>query len=119
MIFEHSTETLKLQINQCTFNDSITCKAALTSDSFIKDTSSYSMLLPIEMNVSHSFLSKVQMSVFVQNYHILNLHYPLNLDSSNKPSLPNSMTFKVIFKYVSTSQSNLELGNLHATTWIG
>ena len=77
------------------------------------------MSLPIEMNVSHSFLSKVEMSVFIQNYHILNLHYPLNLNSSNNRSLPNSMTFKAIFKYVITPQTNLELGNLHATTWIG
>ena len=77
------------------------------------------MMLPTEMNVSHSFLSKVEMNLFVQNYHMLSLSYPLNLDSSNKPSLPNSMTFKVIFKYVSTSQTNLELGNLHSTTWIG
>ena len=118
LIFEHSTETLKLQINQCTFNDSITCKANLTSDSYIKNTSSYSLMLPIEMNVSHSFLSKVEINLFVQNYHMLSLHYPLNLDSSNNPSLPNSMTFKVIFKYVITPQTNLESGNLHATTWI-
>ena len=36
LVFEHSKETLKLQINQRGFYGSIRCKATLTSDSYVK-----------------------------------------------------------------------------------
>ena len=70
------------------------------------------------MKVSHSFLSKLQSNVILTNYHKVSLYYPLNLNASLNPSLPFSMTFKVIYDFTNYNQYYLEQGNLHATTWI-
>ena len=112
------TDTLKLQMDGVSVGKSLTCKATLTSDSYIKNTLSGERLLPIDMKVSHSFLSKISSNVILNNYHKVSLYYPLNSNESFRPSLPFSMTFKVIFDFTNHNQYYLEQGNLHATTWI-
>ena len=120
VVFEHGcNNNLKLQMDGRLVYNSITCKTNLSSDSYIKNTYSYEYLLPIDMKVSHSFLSKIQSSVYTANRNKISLYYPLNIDMSTyRPTLPFSMTFKVIFDYTNYNQTYLENGNLHATTWV-
>ena len=112
-----NTETLILKINGCTIHNSLTCKALLSSDSFIKNTYSGDRILPVCLNVSHNVLSKIDSSVFLNNYHILNMFIPINYDSNIHPVLPYSMTFKVIFNYTPVASSQYEFYNLHTSNW--
>ena len=75
--------------------------------------------MPIDLKVSHSFLSKIQSTVYTANRNKVSLYFPLNIDMSTyRPTLPFSMTFKVIFDFTNYNQSYLENRNLHATTWV-
>ena len=105
--------TLKLQIDGCRILNTFECKCSLSDDSYIKNTYENQRLLPVDLKVSFNVLTKIDQSVYVSNYHILSLYLPM------KPTLPYSMTFKVIINYTSYELKFYELKNLHATTWIG